>query len=97
MLAMNTGVLTSSSPKAVPGGQEVRCAVRFPLQLPVLLTAGLEEFAARTCNISASGVLITMDRPLRVKRNIQFSMRMPGGVLGSPPGPTHLNLPRPAN
>ena len=84
MLAMNAGVLIPSSQEAVPGGQEVRCAVRFPLRLPVLLTAGPEEFAAQTCNISASGVLICMDRPLRVKRNIQFSMRMPGGVLGSP-------------
>ena len=84
MLAMNIGSFSTSAPEAVHEGQEVRCAVRFPLQLPVLLTSGPDEFAAQTCNVSASGVLFSVDRPLRVKRTIHFSMRMPGGVLGSP-------------
>jgi hypothetical protein len=64
--------------------KEVRCAVRFPLTLPVVLSAGQKEIAALTQNVSASGVLFLMDRSLPVGRNIDFSMRMPGAVLGTP-------------
>jgi len=74
-------------PGALPGAtqrQEVRCAVRFPLVLPVLLRAGRREHTALTRNVSASGVLFEMTAPLRVGENIAFSLRMPGDVLGTP-------------
>ena len=64
--------------------QEVRCAVRFPLSLPVELSFGDAAFAAETRNVSASGVLFGLDRPLTVSQSIHFSMRMPGEVLGTP-------------
>jgi hypothetical protein len=64
--------------------QEVRCAVRFPLALPVLLSANHAEFAALTRNVSASGVLFDLDRPLEAGLDIGFSLRMPGTVLGTP-------------
>jgi hypothetical protein len=64
--------------------QEVRCAVRFPLSLPVVVSSGKEKQAATTMNVSASGVLFEMDGPLQVGREIQFSLRMPGAVLGTP-------------
>jgi hypothetical protein len=63
--------------------QEVRCAVRFPLALPVVLSGGKGEFAALTRNVSASGVLFEMDRPLKVGMEIRFSLHMPGTVLGT--------------
>ena len=66
------------------GRQEVRCAVRFPLALPVVLSTGDGEIAALTRNISASGVLFALDRTLQVGLDIQFSMRMPRAVLGTP-------------
>jgi hypothetical protein len=62
----------------------VRCAVRFPLALPVVLSTGDGDFAALTRNISASGVLFELDRTLPVGLDIQFSMRMPHAVLGTP-------------
>jgi hypothetical protein len=68
----------------VAAHQEVRCAVRFPLALPVVLTAGNEELAAVTRNVSASGVLFELSRALRAGQEIQFSLRMPGSVLGTP-------------
>jgi hypothetical protein len=74
----------SVRPEAPPSLQEVRCAVRFPLTLPVILETGQGEFAALTKNISASGVLFEMDRPLRAGMEIRFSLRMPGAVLGTP-------------
>lgn len=67
-----------------PGYQDVRCAVRFPLRLPVVVSAGAEEQAAITRNVSASGVLFEMNSPLKVGEGIRFSLRMPGAVLGTP-------------
>jgi len=79
--------LPPGSPAPEHGRQEVRCAVRFPLSLPVLLSPAEEatgEIAAFTRNVSASGVLLTLDRDLEVGADIRFSMRMPHAVLGSP-------------
>src|ERR1035437_510809 len=73
---------------AIPGPsgirQEVRCSVRFPLALPVVLTSGKSELTALTRNVSSSGVLFALDRELKVGLDIRFSMRMPGNVLGTP-------------
>src|ERR1700676_1644042 len=63
---------------------EGRCAVRFPLTLPVVVSAGTAEPTALTRNVSASGVLFEMSSQLRVGEGIHFSLRMPGGVLGTP-------------
>ena len=64
--------------------KEVRCAVRFPLSLPAILWSGREECSALTRNMSASGVLFETHDPLKVGQGIDFSIRMPGDVLGSP-------------
>ena len=64
--------------------QEVRCAVRFPLNLPVVISAGRSEYSALTSNVSASGVLFEMNSPLEVGEGIDFSLRMPGPILGTP-------------
>ncbi len=66
------------------GRQEVRCAVRFPLALPVVLSTGKDEIPALTRNISASGVLFSLDRPLSLGQDVRFSMRMPHAILGTP-------------
>jgi hypothetical protein len=75
------------APSAVPNHkdphQEVRCAVRFPLVLPVVLATGDLELAARSRNVSASGVLFELDRQLPAGLDIRFSLRMPGEVLGT--------------
>jgi hypothetical protein len=63
---------------------EVRCAVRFPLTLPVVVSTGSEEFAALTRNVSASGVCFTTNLRIPVGEMIGFSLRMPGQVLGTP-------------
>jgi hypothetical protein len=75
---------SSSGSARVGGRQEVRCAVRFPLDLPVVLSTGETDVEAHTKNISASGVLFVVDKALRVGSDIRFSMRMPRETLGSP-------------
>ena len=67
-----------------PAAQEVRCAVRFPLTLPVVIQAGRREHTALTRNVSASGVLFETTGPLSVGQGITFSLRMPGAILGTP-------------
>lgn len=64
--------------------QEVRCAVRFPIALPVVLSSGREEVNAVTRNVSASGVVFEMKSPMKAGLEIHFSLRMPSSVLGTP-------------
>lgn len=82
-----TRAMANPSPIQFPGSiaahQEVRCAVRFPLSLPVVLSTMSGELFASTRNVSASGVLFELERELEVGSDIRFSLRMPGQVLGS--------------
>jgi hypothetical protein len=64
--------------------QEVRCAVRFPIALPVVLSTSNGDVPARTRNISANGALFELDQRIPSGIEIRFSLRMPGSVLGTP-------------
>jgi hypothetical protein len=64
--------------------QEVRCAVRFPLSLPVVLSSQDGEVVAVTRNLSANGALFELDNPIKAGLEIRFSLRMPSSVLGTP-------------
>ena len=64
--------------------KEVRCAVRFPLSLQAVVSADREDSVALTRNVSASGVLLDVHDPLEVGQGIDFSIRMPGKILGAP-------------
>lgn len=64
--------------------KEVRCAVRFPIALPVVLATGKGDISALTTNVSASGVVFELESPVPSGLEIRFSMRMPGAVLGTP-------------
>lgn len=76
--------MKQSAIDAAGHSQEVRCAVRFPLNLPVVVSSGRSEFSALTSNVSASGVLFEMSSPLEVGEGIDFSLRMPRAILGTP-------------
>jgi hypothetical protein len=76
--------LSSAGPQPASQRQEVRCAVRFPLALPVMLASDKGEIAAITRNVSASGVVFELASPVKAGLEIRFSLRMPGEVLGTP-------------
>jgi hypothetical protein len=76
--------ISPSEPSPETQRQEVRCAVRFPLVLPAVVSSGKTDFSAHTRNISASGLLFELDRKLEAGDDIRFSLRMPGPVLGTP-------------
>jgi len=73
----------SVRPRQVTPRQEVRCAVRFPLALPVVLSTDKGEITAVTRNVSASGVAFEIDSAIETGMAIRFSLRMPGAVLGT--------------
>ena len=75
--------ISKAQPSLAIQQQEVRCAVRFPLVLPAVVSAGKSDISAHTRNISASGALFELDRMLETGADIRFSLRMPGPVLGT--------------
>ncbi len=76
--------LSTARSRPVVSRQEVRCAVRFPLALPVVLSSGQGEIAAITRDVSASGVVFELDSPVQTGLEIRFSLRMPSAILGTP-------------
>lgn len=74
----------SITPRAEnPRTAEVRCAVRFPLSLPIRVITDNGEYEATTENISASGVLFRSDKDLGVDRKVEFLLTMPAEVIGT--------------
>ena len=58
--------------------------MRFPLQLPVAVRTSQTEHEAETSNISAGGVLFYTKCELATNSTIEFTIYMPGAILGSP-------------
>ena len=78
--------MTTAGVKPEPENvDELRSSVRFPLRLPIELTTDSEEVVrAQTQNISSGGVLFDVDQNLAVGSKVEFSIAMPGMILGTP-------------
>jgi hypothetical protein len=63
---------------------QVRTAVRFPMQLGLLIRTPDGELEAVTDNISANGILFTGKRLPQVDSLIEFTITMPAAVMGTP-------------
>ena len=62
---------------------DLRNAIRFPLHLPVTLKTSTEEHHAETIDISAGGILFHSETDVAVGSAVEFTVAMPGDVLGS--------------
>ncbi len=62
---------------------EMQSAPRFPLHLPVELKSQTGDCFVETQNISANGVLFAMDRDVPVGSMVDFTILLPGDVVGS--------------
>jgi len=62
---------------------EMQSAPRFPLHLPVELKSQTGDCLAETQNISANGVLFAMDRDVPVGSMVDFTILLPGDIVGS--------------
>ncbi len=76
---------TEDSPEqaAIKHYAEMQSAPRFPLHLPVELKSSGGDCVAETQNISANGVLFAMDRDVPVGSLVDFTILLPGQVVGS--------------
>jgi hypothetical protein len=63
---------------------QVRTAVRFPMKLELQVTTPSGSVGAVTENISANGILFTADNLPAVDSRIEFIIKMPAGVMGTP-------------
>ena len=61
----------------------MQSAPRFPLHLAVEVMSQNGACAAETQNISANGVLFAMDRDVPVGSMVEFTIMLPGDILGS--------------
>jgi hypothetical protein len=66
-----------------PQNAEVRCAVRFPLTLPIRVISDHKEYDATTENFSASGVLFRSDEDPGIDSRVEFLLRMPAAAIGA--------------
>jgi hypothetical protein len=73
----------SRAESAIKHYAEMQSAPRFPLHLPVELKSQGQACAAETQNISANGVLFAMDRDVPVGSVVDFTILLPGDVVGS--------------
>jgi hypothetical protein len=78
-----TARIEISSRAENPRSAEIRCAMRFPLTLPIKVITENGEFEATTENISASGVLFRSDKNFGVNHKVEFLLTMPAEVTGA--------------
>lgn len=62
---------------------DLRNAVRFPLHLPVTLKTSTDEHRVETIDISAGGILFRSETEVQVGATVEFTVSLPGEVLGS--------------
>ena len=62
---------------------DLRNTIRFPLHLPVTLKTPTDEHRAETIDISAGGILFHSETDVEVGSAVEFTIAMPGDVLGS--------------
>jgi len=60
----------------------VRTAVRFPLDLKVVLRTPQREYTANTVDVSANGVLFAAEELPAVDSAVEFELTMPAAVMG---------------
>ena len=63
--------------------EDLQSAPRFPLHLSASIKADGGSFVAETENISANGVLFAMDKDVPVGSIVDFTLRLPAGVVGA--------------
>jgi len=63
--------------------EQLRTAVRFPMRLPLTVRTAEGTVEAITEDISANGILFTGTNLPAVNTRIEFTINMPGTVMGT--------------
>jgi len=75
--------MESQAQTAIRHYAEMQSAPRFPLRLSAEVKSPSGACTAETQNISANGVLFAMDRDVPVGSLVDFTILLPGEVVGS--------------
>lgn len=59
----------------------VRGAVRYPLHLRVTIVTEGQDYQVVTEDLSASGALLRLEKPMQVGQDVEFLVEIPSGVL----------------
>jgi len=62
---------------------DLQSAARFPIKLPVAVKSLGGESHTETTNISSNGVLFQLDSEMPVGSPVNFTISLPGSILGS--------------
>ena len=65
------------------GYSDMQGAARFPIKLPISVKSENGARVSETQNISANGVLFAMDRDVPVGSMVDFTILLPGDIVGS--------------
>jgi hypothetical protein len=63
--------------------EDMQSAPRFPLHLAASVKTQGSAYSAETENISANGVLFAMDKDVPVGSMVDFTIMLPGEVVGT--------------
>lgn len=63
--------------------EDMQSAPRFPLHLAASVKTQGSAYSAETENISANGVLFAMDKDVPVGSMVDFTIMLPGEVVGA--------------
>ena len=63
--------------------EDLQSALRFPLHLAASVKTEGNAYSAETENISANGVLFAMDKDVPVGSMVDFTIVLPGDVVGA--------------
>ena len=74
---------TTEKPASTGHYEDMQSAPRFPLHLAASVKIHDSAYSAETENISANGVLFAMDRDVPVGSMVDFTIMLPGEVVGS--------------
>jgi len=82
--AEGTAPMTDAQAQARTGHYEdMQSAPRFPLHLSASVKSQGSAYSAETENISANGVLFAMDKDVPVGSMVDFTILLPGDVVGA--------------
>jgi hypothetical protein len=62
---------------------DIRTSRRFPVQLPLKVLGDGKLPTGSTANISAAGVYLWVDGPLKVGVSMEFEITIPGETIGA--------------
>jgi len=74
---------TNPAPAEAKHYADMQSAHRFPVHLPVSVKSEGATYSAETQNMSANGALFAMDRDVPVGSMVDFTILLPGSVVGS--------------